>query len=123
MTDKPIRAGGKTYVYFSCCRGCKGARISEDSLTGAIAAALRSHIGNILNLERILRFIDELPLKQEDVQLKDYQGKVLLVASICKESYVSPLLVLLPFNSSGIMPAMPVWLYSISSSSSHITPT
>ena len=73
MIRKPVKAGGKTYVYFSCCHGCKGARIAEDTLTGAVSAALQSHINNIMNLDRILRFIDDLPLKQEDVQRLDGQ--------------------------------------------------
>ncbi len=73
MIRKTTRAGGKSYVYFVCCRSCKGARIAEDAMTGAVAAVLRAHIGNILNLERILRFIDELPVKQEDVQKMDGQ--------------------------------------------------
>ncbi len=63
----------KKYVYFICCRGCKGARIAEEAMTGAVAGAIQLHIGNILNLERVLRFIDDLPLKQEDVQKLDSQ--------------------------------------------------
>lgn len=73
MIRKTVKAGGKSYIYFACCHNCKGARIAEEALTGAVAAALQSHIGNILNLERVLRFIDDLPLKQEDVQRLDGQ--------------------------------------------------
>jgi len=73
MIRKPMNVGGKCYVYYACCRGCKGARIAEDALIGAVAAALQSHIGNIMNLDRVLRFIDNLPLKQEDVQKLDGQ--------------------------------------------------
>ena len=73
MIRKPVRVGDKTYVYFACCHGCKGARIAEDALTGAASGALQSHINNILNLERVLRFIDDLPLKQEEVQKLDGQ--------------------------------------------------
>ena len=73
MIRKTVKANGKSYIYFVCCRNCKGSRIAENTLTGAVAATLRSHIGNILNLERILRFIDTLPLKQEDVQKMDGQ--------------------------------------------------
>jgi len=73
MIRKPISVNGKRYVYLACCRGCKGARIAEDAMTNAAAAALQSHIGNIMNLERVLRFIDDLPLKQEDVQKLDGQ--------------------------------------------------
>jgi DNA invertase Pin-like site-specific DNA recombinase len=73
MIRKTVKASGKSYVYFVCCRGCKGARIAEDSLTGAAAMALQSQIAGILNLDRILRFIGGLPLKQEDVRKLDGQ--------------------------------------------------
>ena len=42
-------------------------------MSGATAAALQSHITNIMSLERVLRFIGDLPLKQEDVQKLDGQ--------------------------------------------------
>jgi hypothetical protein len=73
MIRKTVRANGKSYIYFACCRECKGARIAEDALTGAASAALQCHISNIINLERVLRFIDDLPLKQEEVQKLDGQ--------------------------------------------------
>ena len=73
MIRKTVNSGGKKYVYFVCCRGCKKARISEGELTSSVAEAIRSHIGNIMNLERVLQFIDTLPLKQDDVQKLDRQ--------------------------------------------------
>ena len=73
MARKTSRSNGKAYVYFVCCRRCKGGRIAEDVLTECVTEALRSHIGNIMNLERILRFIDDLPLKQDEVQKLDGQ--------------------------------------------------
>ena len=73
MIRKTVTQNGKRYVYFVCCHGCKGVRIAENALTEAVSAALRAHIGNIINLDRVLRFIDDLPLKQEDVQRLDGQ--------------------------------------------------
>jgi len=73
MIRKTVKANGKSYVYLVCCRNCKGARIAEDTLTNATASALQMHIDNIINLERVLRFIDGLPLKQEEVQKLDGQ--------------------------------------------------
>jgi DNA invertase Pin-like site-specific DNA recombinase len=73
MIRKTSHAGGKKYVYFVCCRGCKGARVSEESLTESAEAAIRFHITAILNLERILNFIDTLPLKRDEVQKLDGQ--------------------------------------------------
>ena len=73
MIRKSVKSNGKSYIYFVCCRNCKGARIAEGSLIGAAAGALQMHINNIINLERVLSFIDGLPLKQEDVQKLDGQ--------------------------------------------------
>ena len=73
MIRKTVKSNGKSYIYFVCCRNCKGARIAEDNLTGAVAGALQMHINNIINLERVLSFIDDLPLKQEEVQKLDGQ--------------------------------------------------
>ena len=73
MIRKTVKSGGKSYVYFVCCHGCKGARIAEASMTESIGAALHSHINNIMNLERVLCFIDNLPLKKEEVQKLDGQ--------------------------------------------------
>jgi len=73
MIRKTVHTGGKRYIYFVCCRGCKGVRIKEDTLIGCVKAALQSHIQNIVNLDRVLRFIDELPLKQDEVLKLDRQ--------------------------------------------------
>lgn len=73
MIRKTSHSNGKRYVYYLCCRGCKGARISEDALTESVTATIRSQIANILNLERILVFIDTLPLKRDEVQKLDGQ--------------------------------------------------
>ena len=73
MRRSIARAGGKKYIYFVCCRGCKGVRISENIIFGSVKATLQSQINSIVNLERVLRFIDGLPLKQEEVQKLDKQ--------------------------------------------------
>jgi hypothetical protein len=73
MVRKTSHSNGKAYVYFVCCRRCKGARVSEEVLTECVTAALKSHIHNIMNLDRVLRFIDDLPLKQGEVQKLDGQ--------------------------------------------------
>ena len=73
MIRKTSHSNGKTYIYFVCCRRCKGARIKEETLTECTTVALKSHINNIMNLDRVLQFIDELPLKQDEVQKLDGQ--------------------------------------------------
>ena len=73
MIRKTVKSNGKSYVYYVCCRNCKGVRIAEKDLTQAAEITLRSHINNIINLERILNFIDDLPLKKDEVQKLDRQ--------------------------------------------------
>ncbi len=73
MIRKTSQAGEKRYIYFVCCNGCKKHRISEDTLSEIVAVAIQSHINNITNLERVLLFIDSLPLKKDEVQRLDKQ--------------------------------------------------
>jgi len=73
MVRKTSHSGGKVYVYLVCCRKCKGSRIKEDLLAECVKLALQSHIDNIMNLDRVLQFIDDLPLKQDEVQKLDGQ--------------------------------------------------
>ena len=73
MVRKTSHSNGKAYVYFVCCRRCKGSRIAEDLMTKCVKVALKSHIDNIINLDRVLQFIDDLPLKQDEVQKLDGQ--------------------------------------------------
>ena len=73
MIRRLVQVGDKRYVYYICSSGCKGYRIGENDLTDGVTAAVRDHISNILNLERILLFIDGLPLKQDEVKRLDRQ--------------------------------------------------
>jgi len=73
MIRKTSHSNGKAYVYFVCCCRCKGFRIKEDLLDECVKLALKSHINNIMNLDRVLQFINELPQKQEEVQRLDRQ--------------------------------------------------
>jgi len=73
MIRKTSHSNGKAYVYFVCCCRCKGSRIKEELLTECVTLALKSHINNIMNLDRVLQFINELPLKQDEVQRLDRQ--------------------------------------------------
>ena len=73
MIRKIVKSNGKSYVYFVCCQGCTGASLSEKALTDAVTTAFRTHINNIMNLDRILQFIEDLPLQQDEVQKLDKQ--------------------------------------------------
>jgi site-specific DNA recombinase len=78
MVRKTVPAGGKKYTYYYCSKnkagdGCTTHCISEKALEKAVLQALQNHISSILDIERILRYIDALPMKQEEVRKIDSQ--------------------------------------------------
>lgn len=78
MVRKTVPAGGKKYAYYYCSKnkaggGCTTHCISEKALEKAVLQALQNHIASILDIERILRYIDTLPMKQEEVRKTDTQ--------------------------------------------------
>jgi len=78
MVRKIVPAGGKKYAYYYCSKnkagdGCTTHCISEKVLEKAVLQALQNHIASILDIERILRYIDTLPMQQEEVRKIDTQ--------------------------------------------------
>jgi len=77
MIRKTVPSGDKRYFYYICKNSkqktCKSHSISEKLLEESVASFLRAHIGMILDIERILAFINTLPIKQEEVQRIDKQ--------------------------------------------------
>ncbi len=73
MVRKIIPAGSKKYAYYYCSKnkagnGCTTHCISEKLLEKAVLKALQNHIASILDIERILHYIDTLPMKQEEIR-------------------------------------------------------
>ncbi len=77
MVRKTVPRGSKKYIYYVCKNSkqkkCKSHSVSAKLLEESVTAALKSHINVILDTERILDFINTLPLKQEEVQRIDKQ--------------------------------------------------
>jgi site-specific DNA recombinase len=78
MVRKTVPAGGKKYIYHICSlnkldKSCSSHRISDDNLSNAVLLSIQNHIKSIISIERILKFIDTLPLKQEEIQKLDLQ--------------------------------------------------
>ncbi|WP_395547450.1 MULTISPECIES: recombinase family protein [unclassified Lacrimispora] len=78
MVRKTVPAGGKKYAYYYCSKnkagdGCTTHCISEKVLEKAVLQALQNHIASILDIERILRYIDTLPMQQEEIRKIDTQ--------------------------------------------------
>ena len=78
MIRKLVPCGDKKYAYYVCAankqkKTCSPHSISETVLEQAVLQSIWHHIGNIVEVERILQFIETLPLKQLDVQKLDKQ--------------------------------------------------
>ena len=79
MIRKTVPSGSSKYFYYVCknskIKSCTTHSISEKLLEESVLSALRTHINNVHDLERILAFIDTLPIKQEEVQRIDRRLK------------------------------------------------
>ena len=79
MIRKTVPANGKKYYYFTCSsnrndkNSCTTHNISEKAFEDAVLAALNIHIRSILDIERILKYINTLPYKQEEILKLDAQ--------------------------------------------------
>jgi len=78
MVRNAVCRNSKTYTYYMCGRnrtkkGCSGHRISADDVEDAVFAALKAHIQSIMDVDRILGFIETLPLRQEEILKIDAQ--------------------------------------------------
>lgn len=79
MIRKTVPANGKKYYYYTCStnrndkNSCTTHNISEKAFEEAVLAALNVHIRSILDIERILTYIDTLPYKQEEILKLDAQ--------------------------------------------------
>lgn len=78
MVRNSVCRNGKTYVYYMCGNNrsnhaCTSHRISESVLEQSVFLALKQHIEVVLNMERVLGYIETLPFRQEEVQKADAQ--------------------------------------------------
>ena len=73
MVRKTSTAGGKTYAYYVCSthkasKECSPHSISAEKLEKTVLSLLQQHISNILELKRILSFIETVPFQQIDMR-------------------------------------------------------
>lgn len=81
MIRKTVPANGKKYYYFACSSNrndkasCTMHNISEKNFTEAVLTAMNAHIQSVLDVERILAYIESLPYQQEEIIKLDSQIK------------------------------------------------
>lgn len=78
MIRRNVPAGGKTYSYYICSRNaatkeCVAHRIPKGRLEELVLGVLQTHIANVLDIERILRFIDTVPFRE--LEIKALEGR------------------------------------------------
>lgn len=78
MVRNSVCRNGKTYVYYMCGnnrtnRVCSSHRISDKLLEESVFLSLKQHIDNIVDMERILAYLETLPYHQADVEKADRQ--------------------------------------------------
>lgn len=78
MVRNSVRRNGKSYIYYMCGNNrvnhtCSSHRISNTLLEESIFLSLKQHIGNVLNIERILKYMETRPLRKEKLQKTDTQ--------------------------------------------------
>lgn len=70
------------YIYYGCYTRerkmkCKGVTIREDVVEQIIITSLRKHIELLVEMDTLLQYVDEIPLRQEEVRLLDEQIEML----------------------------------------------
>ena len=76
MVKNGVCQKGKTYRYYMCCtnrttKKCSSHRIPERAVQEAVLASLKQHISNILRIEKVLAYIETLPLQRMEIQKSD----------------------------------------------------
>ncbi len=73
MIKRDVPAGGKVYSYYICSRNnatkeCGTHRIPREKLESLVLGVLQAHIQNILDMKRILAYVDTVPFQELDIQ-------------------------------------------------------
>ncbi len=78
MVRNSVCRNGKTYVYYMCGNNrtngkCSSHRVSGGQLEQSVFLALKQHIGQTVDIDRVLAYIDTLPYHQAEVEKADRQ--------------------------------------------------
>lgn len=78
MVRNSVCRNGKTYVYYMCGNNrtngkCSSHRVSGGQLEQSVFLALKQHIAQTADMERVLAYIEALPYHQTEVEKADRQ--------------------------------------------------
>lgn len=73
MVKRNVPAGGKVYSYYICSRNaatkeCGAHRIPKEKLESLVFEVLKTHIANVLDIGRILKYIDTVPFQELEIR-------------------------------------------------------
>jgi len=91
MVRKSSTVAGKRYEYYICSthkanKTCSSHRIPVDSLQESVLFVLQQHISNLLDLDRILKYIGTVPFQELDIRkLEERCAKKEEEIAKCKE--------------------------------------
>lgn len=73
MVKRNVPAGGKVYSYYICSRNaatkeCGAHRIPKEKLESLVFEVLRTHIANVLDIGRILEYINTVPFQELEIK-------------------------------------------------------
>ncbi|MFR9542850.1 MAG: recombinase family protein [Rikenellaceae bacterium] len=78
LVRSSVCKGGKTYFYYMCGKNrrekkCTSHRIADTALSNGVLIALKHHVSSIVEMERLLEYIDTLPYKTAGAKKFDKQ--------------------------------------------------
>lgn len=91
MVRKTSTVSGKTYAYYVCSthkavKECSPHRIPAGKLEETVLFLLKQHISNVLELKKILSFIETVPFQQLDIRkLEERREKKEMEAERCAQ--------------------------------------
>ncbi len=73
MVKRNVPAGRKVYSYYICSKNaatkeCGAHRIPKEKLEGLVFEVLKTHIANVLDIGRILEYIDTVPFQELEIR-------------------------------------------------------
>ena len=76
LVRNSVKQNGREYGYYMCMRSrtektCTSHRIRDDKLEQAVLAILKQHIANLMDMENMLEYVNNLPLKRDGIKQTD----------------------------------------------------